>query len=98
ALLHPLSLHDALPICLHLLARVLHEAEDGRYRFLREHWKGDQRKFFAFFMAQAAFVVIFSLPFLVAASNPVPGLSVWSVLAIVRSEEHTSELQSRENL
>lgn len=70
-------------LSLHLLARVLHEAEDGRYRYLREHWNGDQRRFFAFFMAQAAFVVIFSLPFLVAASNPVPGLSLWSILAIV---------------
>ena len=28
-------------LSLHLLSRVLHEAEDGRYRFLRQHWRDD---------------------------------------------------------
>jgi len=69
-------------LSLFLLARVLHEAEDGRYRYLRDYWNDHQGKFFAFFMAQAAFVVIFSLPFLVAANNPVPGFTLWSWLAI----------------
>jgi steroid 5-alpha reductase family enzyme len=66
-------------LSLHLLSRVLHEAEDGRYRYLREHWKGDQRKIFAFFMAQALLTALFSIPFLVVASNPVPGLSGWGL-------------------
>jgi hypothetical protein len=44
-------------LALHLLSRVLHEAEDGRYQALREHWQGHQGKFFGFFMAQAAPVV-----------------------------------------
>lgn len=65
-------------LSLHLLSRVLHEAEDGRYRFLRAHWRDDQRKFFAFFMAQAVLTALFSVPFLVVANNPVPGLSGWS--------------------
>ncbi len=64
-----------LRLALHLAHRVLHEPEDGRYRYLREYWRDDQRKFFAFFMAQALFTAIFSLPFLVAASNP---LDAWS--------------------
>ena len=33
------------------------EPEDGRYRYLREHWQGHQGKFFLFYMAQALLVV-----------------------------------------
>lgn len=69
-------------LSLHLLARVLHEAEDGRYRYLREHWQGDQRKFLAFFLGQALLTALFSVPFLVVASNPVAGLTCWSLLGI----------------
>lgn len=54
----------------HLYVRVSREPEDGRYAHLREHWNGDQRKIFGFFMAQALLVVLFSLPFLAVASNP----------------------------
>lgn len=63
-------------LALHLLSRVLHEAEDGRYQALREHWQGHQGKFFGFFMAQAALVVLFSLPFLAVAVNPHTELSI----------------------
>lgn len=69
-------------LCLHLLIRVLHEPEDGRYRNLREHWQGDQFKFFVFFQGQALFVVMFAVPFLAAASNPSPVLSYWTIAAI----------------
>lgn len=69
-------------LSLHLLARVLHEAEDGRYRHLREHWNGDQRKFFGFFMLQALMTAVFSLPFLVAASNPSPSLGPWALAGV----------------
>jgi len=69
-------------LSLHLLHRVLGEPEDGRYRALREHWNGDQRRFFAFFQAQALIVALFSIPLLVAASNPVPGMRPLAVLAI----------------
>lgn len=66
-------------LSLHLLSRVLHEAEDGRYRYLRAHWGDDQRKFLAFFLAQALLTVLFSVPFLVAASNPIAGITPWTI-------------------
>jgi steroid 5-alpha reductase family enzyme len=72
-------------LALHLLHRVLNEREDGRYAHLREHWQGNQFKFFLFFQAQALAVMMFSLPFLVAADNPVEtfmpmialGIAIW---------------------
>jgi steroid 5-alpha reductase family enzyme len=69
-------------LSLHLLSRVLHETEDGRYRHLREHWRDDQRKFLAFFLGQAVLTALFSLPFLVVANNPVAGITLWSVLGV----------------
>ncbi|MGE4069641.1 MAG: DUF1295 domain-containing protein [Lysobacterales bacterium] len=69
-------------LALHLLHRVLNEAEDGRYAHLREHWQGHQGKFFAFFQAQALAVALFSLPFLVAARNPMADLTLATVLGI----------------
>ncbi len=75
---------------LHLLHRVLHEAEDGRYRFLREHWQGHQGKFFGFFMFQAVLVLVFALPFAAVAWNNTPvnywqlslGIGIWIVSMI----------------
>ena len=64
-------------LSIHLLSRVLREDEDGRYRYLREHWKDSQLKFFGFFMLQAGFTVLFSVPFLIAASNPNPEPTGW---------------------
>lgn len=69
-------------LALHLLHRVLNEEEDGRYAFLRQHWSGHQGKFFAFFQAQALAVALFSLPFLVAATNPVEDLTLTMILGI----------------
>lgn len=65
---------------LHLLHRVLHETEDGRYRHLREHWQGHQGKFFGFFMFQALLVLMFSLPFAAVAWNDAP--FAWWQLAL----------------
>lgn len=59
----------AVRLAAHLAGRVS-EKEDGRYRYLREHWQGSQTKFFAFFMGQAVVVILFALPFYGAASNP----------------------------
>ena len=56
---------------LHLWMRVRGEAEDGRYRNLRAHWQGNQLKFFLFFQFQALLIVLFALPFLAVARNPV---------------------------
>jgi steroid 5-alpha reductase family enzyme len=80
----------AARLALHLWRRVSHEDEDGRYRQLRRHWRGNQTKFFLFFQFQAALVMLFSLPFAAVASNPdaqvTPslwiGLAIW-VIAIV---------------
>lgn len=55
-----------LRLASHLWHRVRHEAEDGRYRYLREHWQGSQLKFFFFFQAQALLIVLFALAFLAA--------------------------------
>lgn len=70
-------------LALHLWRRVSSEEEDGRYRYLRQHWQGDQRKFFAFFQFQALLVVLFSLPFVAACRNPADGITVWMVLAVL---------------
>jgi len=67
----------AFRLCLHILARVLSESEDGRYRYLREHWHDSQAKFFVFFQAQALLTASFSLPFYVVAQNPKEGMTRW---------------------
>ncbi len=69
-------------LALYLLARVLHEAEDGRYKFMRERWNDNQLKHFLFFQFQALLVVLFSLPFWVAAQNPAEGFTPWVIAAI----------------
>ncbi len=70
-------------LALHLARRVFSEEEDGRYRNLRKRWNGNQRNFLLFFLAQAGFVVFFSLPFWIAAHNPVSQWTLWTVLAVV---------------
>ena len=70
-------------LCMHVLARVLTEHEDGRYRYLREHWRDDQVKFFLFFQAQAFLVPLFSLPFLAAAGNPAGYVTPWIAFGVV---------------
>jgi steroid 5-alpha reductase family enzyme len=57
-------------LCLHILARVLSEPEDGRYQYLRAYWNDHQGKFFVFFQAQALLTALFSLPFYAVAENP----------------------------
>lgn len=66
----------------HLLARVLTEAEDGRYAHLRRHWNGHQGKFFLFFQAQAVVVVLFAIPFYLAAHNPQENFNGWMALGV----------------
>jgi len=70
-------------LALHLAQRVFSEDEDGRYREMRRLWNGNQRKFLLFFLAQALFVLFFSLPFWIAAHNPVPDWTVWTTLALL---------------
>ena len=66
---------------LHLWHRVRSEAEDGRYRHLRDHWNGNQFYFFLLFQFQAVLITLFALPFLAVAANPAH--SVWSAAAAV---------------
>lgn len=68
-------------LCLHLLARVMHEPEDGRYQALRAAWQGSPWRFFLFFQMQAAVVALFALPFIAAASNPREHVSGWLIAA-----------------
>ena len=71
----------------HLLYdRVIHEkSEDGRYRYLREHWgKSADLQFVWFFQAQALLAAVLSLPFLLVASNPSDGIAPvqWAGVAL----------------
>ncbi len=66
----------------HLLLRVLGEPEDGRYAHMRKSFGLDQRKWFAFFQFQALLVVLFALPFVAVARNPVAGLTPWIIAGI----------------
>jgi steroid 5-alpha reductase family enzyme len=70
-------------LCIHLLHRVMHEEEDGRYRALRERWNGSPARFFVFFQAQAVVVALFALPFAAAAGNPTGVATPWIILAIL---------------
>ena len=70
-------------LCSHIFHRVINEEEDGRYKYLREHWNGSQTKFLLFFFAQALLTALFSIPFWIAAHNPESRLTVWYVIAMV---------------
>lgn len=71
----------------YLFRRVRSEAEDGRYRALREQW-GDRTQvlMFGFFQVQAFWAVLFATPMLIAAANPaspgwldILGIAIWAV-------------------
>ncbi|MDE2277951.1 MAG: DUF1295 domain-containing protein [Xanthomonadaceae bacterium] len=73
-----------LRLAWYLWRRVRREPEDGRYRALREHWQGDQRRLFAFFQFQAVLIPLFALPFVAVATNAttslpglVAGTAIW---------------------
>ena len=53
-----------------LVRRSLGKPEDGRYAMLRTKW-GDAgaRNFFLFYQAQASWVILFSIPFLIVSQN-----------------------------
>jgi steroid 5-alpha reductase family enzyme len=63
-------------LALHLLIdRVLGHPEEGRYVRLRAHWgRAADAHFLWFFQAQALLAAVLSLPFLLAACDPSPGL------------------------
>ncbi len=73
----------SLRLGLYILVRVArhHPDEDKRYRTLREKWPGPGR-FLAFFELQAVIAVVFSLPFLLASSNPAPALGTFEIIGL----------------
>lgn len=73
----------ALRLAHHLFVRVHKQPEDGRYSYLRKHWQGHQGKLFLFFQLQAIIVTLFALPLLIAASNPIGKVMVWTAAAVV---------------
>lgn len=82
ALLAVLGAGWSLRLALHLWRRVRAEPEDGRYRHLRAYWQGHQGKIFAFFQFQALLVVLFTLPFVAVAANPVASVGPWWLAAV----------------
>lgn len=67
----------------YLILRSLGKPEDGRYAMLRTKW-GDAgiKNFFLFYQAQASWVVLFSIPFLVVSYN-VREFRSWHDLAAI---------------
>lgn len=63
-----------------LTDRVLKGGEDGRYAMWRERLgPRTDRVFFIFFQAQAFFVIVLCVPFLLAVRSQQPGLSVMEI-------------------
>ena len=68
-----------------LLARILGHPEEGRYVELRRKWVTHvPLKFLAFFQFQALTCVLLAVPFHLAASNPVPRITIleWSAVLL----------------
>jgi steroid 5-alpha reductase family enzyme len=66
-----------------LFTRVIGHPEEGRYVQLRREWGSNiSFKFLLFFEFQALLCVVLSLPFLLAAINPRPGLSIIEYVAM----------------
>ena len=65
-----------LRLAYYLAKRSMAEPEDGRYAMLRDQWGNTAaRNFFLFYQAQAFWVVLFSIPFLVVSRN---GRALWA--------------------
>lgn len=86
-----LALAWSLRLSTHILVRLFRLREDGRYQALKTRWGPQaQRNLFLFFQVQALWSVLFSVPMLIAARNPVPamspfdfaGLAIW-VIAVL---------------
>ena len=74
-----LALAWSLRLGTYLLRRIRrhHPSEDARYQVLRAKWKSHlQRNFFWFFQAQAALILLLSVPLLLACLNPQPALGL----------------------
>jgi steroid 5-alpha reductase family enzyme len=71
-------------LCLYLLRRVLHEAEDGRYAAMREAIGNGAGRWFLFFQVQAVVIALFAVPFIAAAAGGHERLDahVWGAMLI----------------
>lgn len=70
--------------CYILLNRVVGQAEDARYRRLRERWGRSAALFmFGYFQLQAIAAVAFSLPFLVVIQNPRPPFALLELVGVL---------------
>lgn len=68
---------------IHLFRRVMSEAEDGRYHYMRQRLVSKvQPVMFVFFQIQSGWAILFSLPVLVAISNPAPTLTMLDALGV----------------
>lgn len=83
----------------YILVRVVrhHPVEDARYGSLRRRWPSPLG-FLAFFELQAVLVAVFSLPFLLAAFNPSPAMSIIELAGLALAAigvlgESTADLQ-----
>jgi steroid 5-alpha reductase family enzyme len=67
-----------------LWKRVAGEAEDGRYRAMRDAIGDGPWRWFAFFQLQALVIALFALPFVAAASAPggPTSVGVWIAVAV----------------
>ena len=72
-------------LAIHLLTtRIIGHPEEGRYQELRRKWKTNLSwKFLLFFEFQALLCVVLAVPFLTAARNPDPRLSLLEIAAAV---------------
>lgn len=71
----------SLRLSAHIAVRLMRLPEDGRYQSLKETWGARaQWNLFLFFQLQAFWSMLFALPMLLAARNPLP---MWQVLDVV---------------
>lgn len=68
----------------HILARVRHEAEDGRYRHLRvSAGRHAQAAMFLLYQVQALWALLFALPAWAAAEAGAAGLGAWDAAGVL---------------
>ena len=92
ALIGTMSAIWGLRLAIYLLTtRIIGHPEEGRYQELRRKWKTNiPLKFLLFFECQALLCVVLAVPFLTAARNPDPVVSLLEGCAValcIESEE-----------
>ena len=85
ALIGTMSALWGLRLAIYLMTtRVIGHPEEGRYRELRRQWKTNiPFKFLLFYEFQALLCVVLAVPFLLAAHNPDPKISVLEWASVI---------------